>query len=141
VYALNASDGTKKWSFEAHKPFRGSSPILSKDGAVLYIASTGYVYALNAVNGIKIWNTFIEGFSGSDFLFFSKVTPALSPDETTLYVGSTDNNVYALNAADGTKKWNYLTENSVGAPTVSKDGKVLYVGSYDKKMYAIHTGA
>ena len=136
VYALNASNGTKKWSFAADKVIGGQSPILSKDGAVLYISSGTYVYALNAVNGIKIWSTFIEGSQPN-----VKVTPALSPDGKTVYVGSTDYNVYALNAVDGTKKWNYLTEGHVGAPTVSKDGKVLYVGSEDKKMYAIDTGA
>jgi serine/threonine-protein kinase len=38
-------------------------------------------------------------------------SPALSPDGSTVFVGSVDHSVYALSAADGSEKWSFATGN------------------------------
>lgn len=47
-------------------------------------------------------------------------SPALSPDGSTVYIGSTDSNVYALDANTGALKWNFNTGglNSLSWPNV-----------------------
>ena len=67
--------------------------------------------------------------------------PVVSPDGSTVYVGSEDNNVYALNAADGSLLWKYATGSGVySSPRLSADGATLFVGSYDNNVYALRTG-
>ena len=67
--------------------------------------------------------------------------PVLSPDESTLYVGSGegDNYVYAINAADGAQVWRFATEAPCESPAkLSDDGTVVFIGCDDAHMYAIH---
>jgi outer membrane protein assembly factor BamB len=71
--------------------------------------------------------------------FFS--SPALSPDGSTVFVGSYDNSVYALSAADGSKKWSFKTGGWVhSSPALSPDGSTVFVGDQDNNVYALTTG-
>jgi outer membrane protein assembly factor BamB len=64
--------------------------------------------------------------------------PALSPDGSTVFVGSFDKNVYALSAADGSKKWSFATGGHVySSPALSADGSTVFFGSDDKCVYAL----
>ena len=66
-----------------------SSPAVSSDGMVVYVGSNNNnAYAINAVNGSKIWN-----FSTGGAVYTS---PALSNDGMVVYVGSDDFNIYTL---------------------------------------------
>jgi outer membrane protein assembly factor BamB len=58
-----------------------------------------------------------------------KCTPALSPDEATVYFVSTQTDyLYAVNTADGTLKWQFdILGFSASSPTVAPDG-TIYVG-------------
>jgi outer membrane protein assembly factor BamB len=53
VYALNASTGSKLWSYKTHGEVTNSSPAVGN--GVVYVGSDDYnVYALNAKTGAKL---------------------------------------------------------------------------------------
>ena len=73
---------------------------------VVYLGSSDHnVYALNAMNGTKIWNFTTGGIVTS---------PTVA--NGIVYVGSDDHNIYALNAMNGTKIWNFTTGGIVTSP-------------------------
>ena len=62
-------------------------------------------------------------------------SPALSPDGSTVYFGSTDYNIYALDLS-GDELWTFETGDQViSSPTLA--GDTLYAGSLDGKLYAL----
>src|SRR5665647_1655342 len=126
VYALNAADGTKVWSYVTGGT--ASSPAVAN--GLVYIGGTdGYIYALNAADGTKLWSYWI-GYGNAGFS-----SPAV--DNGVVYVGSQDHNVYALNAADGTKLWSYATGDAVYSCPAVANG-VVYTGSGDGNVYALN---
>ena len=91
VYALNATTGSKIWSFGTGY-YVDSCPAVAN--GVVYIGSEDYnVYALNATSGSKIWS----------YPTSSQVESSPAVADGVVYVGSDDNNVYALNATTGTQ--------------------------------------
>ena len=69
-------------------------------------------------------------------------SPALSPDGSTVYVGSWDDNLYAVHAANGTEAWKFATGGWVrSSPALSPDGATVYVGSEDGNLYAVHAAS
>jgi len=61
------------------------------------------VYAINAINGVKIWN-----YTTGSFIFSS---PAVV--NGVLYIGSLDNNVYALGASPNTASTPKITSTTI----------------------------
>ena len=59
VYALNAADGTKLWSYKTGD-YVESSPAVS-DGVVYIGSNDGNLYALRTSNGHKLWSSPIDG--------------------------------------------------------------------------------
>jgi outer membrane protein assembly factor BamB len=107
VHAVNASTGSKIWSYLTGSSVESSCTVA--DGIVYFGSDDNNVYALDATTGGKIWNFTTKGDVYS--------TPAVV--DGVVYVGSTDHNLYALDAATGSKIWSYLTSNSVySAPAV-----------------------
>jgi len=95
---------------------------------VYFGASDGRVYALDAVDGSKVWEFKTED---EDKIWS---TPAISGG--TVFIGGFDRKLYALNADDGTKKWVFETEGTIVCTPVVADG-VVYVGSFDRHVYAV----
>jgi outer membrane protein assembly factor BamB len=63
---------------------------------------------------------------------------APSPDGSTVYLGSQDNNAYAVDASDGTQIWSSsVASNSVWSVAPSPDGSTVYLGSRDNNAYAL----
>ena len=86
-----------------------------------------------SVAGAKKW-TFATGDAVES-------SPTLSPNGTTVYVGSDDKSLYAVDAASGTQQWTFATGDEVdSSPTLSPDGSTVYVGSADHSLYAVSTG-
>jgi len=113
------------WSYNA----TGSSPVIA-DG-VVYFASSGSLYALNATTGALRWKTSVTGNSYTD--------PAVA--NGVVYVGSTDGNLYALNGQTGAILWSYTTgEPFTGDPTVANG--VVYFGAGEERgyVYALTAG-
>jgi outer membrane protein assembly factor BamB len=130
VYALNASSGTKLWSFTTGDLVLSSPSVVN---GVVYVGSgDDNVYALNASTGAKLWNYTTGG----------SVFSSPSVVNGMVYVGSYDNNVYALNAGTGAKLWSFTTGGLVKSSPAVANG-VVYVGSFDGNLYALNasTGA
>jgi len=126
VYAVDAYDGTKKWSFGTDANV-GSSPTVV-DGT-LYVGSgnhsSGNLHALDASDGEEVWSFETDG---------SVTSPTIVGG--TVYFGS-DDTLYAVDAKSGDIKWEF-TESSIAsiltpnnAPTVV-DGTV-YFGSAESE--------
>jgi len=85
TYALDAENGTVKWSCPLDGEYSVSSPAVA-DGKVYFGLDNNYVYALDAFNGDIIWSYKTEGAVQS--------SPAIS--DGLLFVGSSDGNLYAI---------------------------------------------
>ena len=137
-YSTNTTGPTgnvaKIWNYTTgnglFKAVRSSPAVV--DGVVYVGSNDGFVYALDAFNGVQIWN-YSTGASVSS-------SPAVV--DGVVYVGSYDDNVYALDAYTGAKIWNYTTGDYVFSSPAVENGYV-YVGSYDDNVYALNasTGA
>jgi outer membrane protein assembly factor BamB len=89
IYALNATTGTKLWSFTTGSNVF-SSPAVAN--GVVYVGSNdGNVYALNGATGTQLWSFTTGGTVGS--------SPAVV--NGVVYVGSSDGNVYAFDLTGG----------------------------------------
>ncbi len=131
VYALNASDGTVKWTYESGDIITGSPSIDEDNGSVIIASGEGNVYALNKDNGAKKWTRQIRSEISS--------TPAIdtATDANALYIGAFDGNLYALDRKTGAIQWKYKTNDSIFASAaIDKDGNV-YLGSEDGNMYSV----
>ena len=120
---------TLLWNFTfTTGPLVDSSPAVV--GGVVYVdANDKNIYALNAANGVQLWNYTIDGGISS---------PAFV--DGVVYVGSW-NNVYALNAANGVKLWDFTLLNESGAdvdssPTIVSG--VVYIGADEGGVYALN---
>lgn len=126
VYALNASDGTLKWTFSfPDGSATDSSPALGADGTVYIGSDKGTLYALNGQLGVLKWNfQTIDKISGA---------PAVGLDGTVyvcaLNSDKTKSVTYALNGLTGSQRW-AATHASQSAPSVaiSRDGSVFVTG-------------
>ena len=125
VYAIDADDGTERWSFETGDSVWKSSASVG-DGVVYIGDSAGTVYALDANDGSERWS-----FETDDSI---QSSPAVA--DGTVYVGSWDDFLYALDAADGTERWRYDTGTGPSSSPAVVDGTV-YVGDDGGAMIAL----
>lgn len=111
VYALNASTGSKIWSFRTNGT--ASAPAID-NGLVIVSSMDNSVYALSASSGSLIWK-----FTANNHFCSS---PAIA--DGVVFAGSHDGNLYALNETTGTKLWVYA------AKLWSYDGYGYSAGGY-----------
>jgi outer membrane protein assembly factor BamB len=130
----NAHGLHKLWSFftGCNGSICGGSSATVANGVVYVGSYDGYVYALSAATGDKLWS-FLTGGE-----IFS--SPAVA--DGVVYVGSNDQNVYALTATTGAELWSYTTGYDVVSSPAVANG-VVYIGSEDGSVYALNaaTGA
>lgn len=122
VVGLDAASGERLWRTPvADNAF--TVPVVV-DGAVVFGADDGRVYAVEAASGDVRWRVETGyGVRGS---------PVRRGD--TLYVGSRDDHLYAL-GTDGTERWAVEFGNDVDAEPVVAGGRV-YAGSADYTVAA-----
>lgn len=111
-----------------------SSPVYA--GGIVYFASGGAVYAVNAADGTTKWRYPAEGKTHADF----GSTPALA--DGSLYLADDNGQLSKLDAASGRETWTVKLEGAIrSAPVVS--GGMVYVGSGSNHCYALSadTGA
>jgi outer membrane protein assembly factor BamB len=126
LYSLT-SVGAYRWSYATGGSIY-SSMAIGSDGTLYFGSNDNKVYAVSSTGGLK-WS-----YTTGNQVHSS---PALSGDGSTVYVGSTDDNIYALATANGSLSWAVTTGGAVeSSPAVGSDG-VVYVGSGDDKLYAI----
>jgi outer membrane protein assembly factor BamB len=134
-FALDTAAGGVNWSNTL--PYDGgtesitSSAVVSSDGSAVYVGSEGgYLNAFNTATGSNFWSTYIGGNIAS--------SPALSRDNSTLYVGnyssSGSNGLYAVNAATGQIQWCFAPDNGLdteggvdSSPAVAQDCSIVFV--------------
>jgi outer membrane protein assembly factor BamB len=124
IYAINSSDGEKRWRFETSRSIL-SSPTAT-DGTVYFGSADKNVYALDTSDGSEKW----EYETGSQVLSSPSIV------RNTVYIGSKDNKMYALNASTGERLYSFETGREVrSSPTVVRG--TVYFGSRDGNLYAV----
>jgi outer membrane protein assembly factor BamB len=125
-YALNADNGTVRWSYTGGGSFAYSSATY-RDNVVYVGCIDSYVHAFNASNGRLLWK-YKLGDTGieSDAVI----------EDSTVYVGSNDDKMYALDAITGSPRWSFTTGGNISSSPKIANGKV-YFGSSDSKFYAV----
>ena len=136
LYALDAVDGTVRWTFTAGPCRRavGVGPEAARcdvdgvtvgpDGTV-YLVADG-IYALKPDGTLRFRLALATHCAGA---------PAVGSDGT-VYAGCQDHALYAL-APDGTKRWEFRAGDDIdSAPALADDG-TIYFGSDDTKVYAL----
>lgn len=128
IYAYNAETLQSRWIYPREGYLDSFVGGMVESGGRLFVGgSDGYVYALDAATGDKLW----------EFQTGDKIWATAGVDGDTLYVGSFDKNLYALNTADGREKWHYTTGGAIMA-TPLIDGGTVYIGSFDRYLYALN---
>ncbi|MBI2438423.1 MAG: PQQ-like beta-propeller repeat protein [Lentisphaerae bacterium] len=127
LYAFTTS-GAPLWVYEGAADSIHGEPCIGTNGTIYFGSWDTYVYALNPDGTLK-WKYQTDG------AIAPLASPALSPDEATVYVGSGDPNkdnggsLYALNA-DGTLKWQKanMDQMRVSGAVVGTNGRVYANG-------------
>jgi outer membrane protein assembly factor BamB len=133
VFAVNPTNGGRKWAYKTGGAIK-SSPAISSDGTTIYVGSSdSKLYALNTSDGQEKW---ISTFIGNKI----ESSPIVGKDGT-IYVGSWDKNVYAIDPATGKEIWHYTTGDMIKSSPAISDKGVLYIGSDDKRLYSISDAA
>ncbi|MBI4545257.1 MAG: PQQ-binding-like beta-propeller repeat protein [Gemmatimonadetes bacterium] len=128
--ALSAATGQPIWSYTVPTPSLGifGEPNVASDGTIYFGSWDRHVYALTSGGTLK-WRYQTDGSIAP------LASPALSPDEQTIYVGTGDPNstpggsLVAIRS-DGTLRWQVKLDNArVSGAAVGRDGKVYATGS------------
>ena len=94
---------------------------------IIYLASAdGTIYALDAVEGYKVWS------HATGEQIWS--TPAVEGD--TLFIGSFDKKLYALDTSDGSQRWAFETQGAITSTPLVDEDKV-YFGTFGRRFYAL----
>lgn len=131
LHALE-SDGTIKWIFDAGAGYSiVSTPAIDNAGNLYFGSSDRKIYCVKN-DGTKKWD-YTTTTEGSGI----QSSPAISSDESVIYVGSSDKKLYAINTSDGSKKWSYTTNGGLrSSPAIDSSGNI-YIGGGDGYLYAI----
>jgi outer membrane protein assembly factor BamB len=122
----------QKWTFPTPRGRVVASAVVEQ-GVVYFVSGDGFVYAVNATTGARIWRSLRIGAGGS--------APAFSQGRIFVGTGVDSGFVYALNAATGQILWRSIQ----GTPHASSPavvGDVVYIGS-GEEVWALNaaTGA
>ena len=145
-YALNATTGAIKWSFDlttvaaAPDPVRDGAAVT--DGTVYFGDSHGYLYALNAATGKLRWATLLDAtnpdvqFTGSPLVYDGKVIIGLSNKEDGFQQNNLDypcctarGQVAAVSATTGAVIWRHYTVPAAQPDGTWPSGAVRYAPS------------
>jgi outer membrane protein assembly factor BamB len=135
VSCLNAFTGTQLWNFSVGTGF--TTPEVS--GGVVYVGgfdyamstdvNFGFIYALNASTGERLW--VFQGPAGSSFGYQPLILEGSSLYALSVIYASHDaawhSSIYAFNAQMGELLWNYTAVGQFGSILV--DGQKVYVSS------------
>lgn len=148
VYALSATDGSRRWRTLVSDGISSvdASPVVQN--GIVYIGGgdTGSVsgkaimYALDAATGAIRWQVAPVGSTSASIA----CRAAIAGD--VLYVtvirNVTDVTLYALSIQDGSTLWSYDAQSSLSPGSLSPtlgSGLVLFSGSADHAVYALRT--
>lgn len=118
LYALNAADGTVKWTYESEDGF--TKQVYATDEVVSYIAYQDFVVGVDAHSGELLWRRDTGNW-----------VPTLMGDGAVVYYGSANTMVHAIQANSGDSVWDYnIPEGTfnylIGAP-VLVGGELIFL--------------
>jgi eukaryotic-like serine/threonine-protein kinase len=130
LYAVKATTGIKKWSFQTdmHCASEVYTPTVA-NGRVFVDTECGTLFALDAMTGRQEWSftgdtpTQPVTNSGFDIVYVPVVSDGM------VYFGTEQGAVYALDEVTGTEKW-VATYRCCGMPTLAVANGVIYVSAY-----------
>jgi len=128
-YALNATDGSIRWS-KKYGNYNLRSETFDPGNNVLYASSyNGDIYKIETASGNLIW-TYSIGVNNS--------YPQLAVgSDGTIYAGCANiKKLYAIDA-NGNLKWEYQANGNIGSPSLGSDG-TIYFGSSDGVLHALN---
>ncbi|MBL9190377.1 MAG: S8 family serine peptidase [Opitutaceae bacterium] len=130
LYAINAGDGSVKWTFAADNPIYTTAAIDAAGNIYFGTLSSGRLYSVTPA-GARRWV-----YAGASLGTSS--SPALSPDGATVYFAGYDGLLHAVNTTTGGVRWTYRlgAEVRASSPAVDANG-VVYIGCYDGLVHAI----
>jgi outer membrane protein assembly factor BamB len=130
VYAINAHNGRKIWSFQADDQVNTSAAYWK---GRIYIASDGgTLYSLSAKTGKLLWSAQSQSKFGSREFWYATPTIAYG----RVYIGNTDGTMYVFGATSGKLLWaRPLGTYIYGGAAVYR--RRVFVGTYDGKFYAL----
>lgn len=127
-YALDATSGSKLWTFETRGPILSSAQITKE--RILLASTDGAVYALAPKSGSLIWKAEI----GSPIV----CNPAIWQEQIVACTLAGD--LVALAAKNGTVQWKYKTEDAiVGHPEVVNP--TVFAASKDQYLHAVNVNS
>jgi len=130
VYAINAHNGRKIWSFAADDQVNTSAAYWK--GRVYIASDGGTLYALSAKTGKLLWSAQSQSKFGSREFWYATPTIAYG----RVYIGNTDGTMYVFGAKSGKLLWaRPLGTYIYGAAAVYR--RKVFVGTYDGKFYAL----
>jgi len=130
VYAINAKNGKKIWSFEGDNQINTSAAYWN--GRVFIGSDGGTLYALSAKSGKLLWSAQSQSKFGSREFWYATPTVAYG----RVYIGNTDGTMYVFGAKTGHLLWaRPLGSYIYGAAAVYK--RRVFVGTYDGRLYAL----
>lgn len=127
LYALNAANGTLKWSFKTEGLIHTSPAFYN--GKLYFGSWDTYEYAVDAGTGKLVWK-FKTGDQPVIHLM-EGIQSSAACDNDLVYFGARDGYFYALNANSGKLAWKYSADGSwiLTTPAI-KDG-IVYTGTSD----------
>jgi outer membrane protein assembly factor BamB len=131
VYALNARNGRKIWSFQADDQVNTSAAYWR--GRIFIGSDGGTLYALSAKSGRLLWSAQSDSTFGTREFWYATPTIAYG----RVYIGNTDGTMYVYGAKSGKLLWaRPLGTYIYGAAAVYQ--RKVFVGTYDGKFYALN---
>jgi len=130
VVALKESDGTTEWSLDTGNAINGLM-VLNGDGSTLYAGSKKKLWAINALDGIKLW----ESAEAATQICSQ---PLVSHDGTVIYVAYYNGEVSAFRATDATELWR--TDASLGEIWAVSPSSLVMSSNGAKIFGATQTG-
>ncbi len=131
LYGVDTATGNPRWANNVGWRVE-STPAVGRDGTVYSGSQFGNIKALDGKTGAERWKYCVEDPEQS-----ADACPTLSPDEKSLFVGSSGG-LFSLSTETGEKQWHFPTRSSIhGAPVLAPDGVAMYVPCEDGRLYCL----
>lgn len=128
-HAIDAGDGTSRWTFRTKGRIRNGAAIAS--GRVYIGSADHFVYALQAADGKEAWR--------ADTRAEVDATPVVHDGK--VFIGNRGPGLYALDAITGEELWRLFFWGSWVESTPAVHEGVIYIGSSDlRRVSAIDPG-